>query len=118
MLALHDLRDTEDIDLVVSDALFAELKSRGWRLKTRPNGKPGLKYGIIEAYLDVNCASYERGTDSLLKHAQNLHGVPTIDLQTLANFKAGYTRAKDLEDLALLGQELGIKPSPHASPSA
>jgi hypothetical protein len=117
VLAMHDLRDTEDIDLVVSETLFIELQAKGWRTKARPNGKPGLKYGVIEAYLDVNCDSYERSTESLLKCAQTMHGVPAIDLQTLANFKAGYTRAKDLDDLALLGQRLGIKPSPRDTPS-
>jgi hypothetical protein len=118
VLALHGLRETEDIDLVVSGTLFAELHARGWRAKTRPNGKPGLKHGLIEAYLDVNCASYERSTDSLLMHAENVNGVPAIDLHTLANFKAGYARVKDLNDLALLNQQLGIRPSRHTAPSA
>jgi hypothetical protein len=109
VLAMRGIRDTEDIDLVVSERLFADLQAQGWRAKTRPNGKPGLKHGLIEAYLDVNCESFERSTSWLLENAQVLDGIPTIDLETLENFKAGYGRPKDLRDLTLLRERTGIK---------
>ena len=109
VLAIHGIRETEDIDLVVSERLFTDLQTRGWRAKTRPNGKPGLKHGLVEAYLDVNCESFERSTSWLLEHAQVLDGIPTIDLETLARFKAGYGRPKDLLDLTLLRKRSGIK---------
>ena len=112
VLAIHGIRDTQDIDLVVSEDLFADLQARGWRSKARPNGKPGLKHGVIEAYLDVNCESFERSTSWLLQNAKILDGIPTIDLQTLAGFKAGYGRAKDLLDLTLLSDQTGSKASP------
>jgi hypothetical protein len=107
VLALHDVRETEDIDLVVTNRLFNELQAQGWKQKTRPNGKPGLKRGVIEAYLDVNCDTVERSTSWLLEHAVFMHGIPTIDLQTLRAFKAGYGRPKDLHDLALLSKQSG-----------
>ncbi len=107
VLALLELRDTEDIDLVVTEGLFNQLHEQGWRAKTRPNGKPGLKLSVIEAYLDVNCETFERSTSWLLEHAQVLDGIPTIDLETLAGFKAGYGRPKDLLDLALLKERAG-----------
>jgi hypothetical protein len=111
VLALLELRDTEDIDLVVTESLFNRLREQGWRTKTRPNGKPGLKLGVVEAYLDVNCETFERSTSWLLEHAQILDGIPTTDLETLAGFKAGYGRPKDLRDLALLKERAGRGPS-------
>jgi hypothetical protein len=39
-LAIRDIRDTEDIDLVVTPQLFDELAARGWQPKARPSGKP------------------------------------------------------------------------------
>ena len=107
VLALLGLRDTEDIDLVVTENLFSLLLQKGWRAKTRPNGKPGLKRGVIEAYLDVNCETFERSTSWLLEHAQVVEGIPTTDLETLAGFKAGYGRPKDLLDLTLLSERAG-----------
>ncbi len=107
VLAMHGIRETEDIDLVVTKRLFSELQGQGWKEKTRPNGKLGLKRGVIEAYLDVNCETFERTTSWLLDHAEFVHGIPTIDLQTLRAFKAGYARPKDLLDLALLSKQSG-----------
>jgi len=109
VLAMHGIRETQDIDLVVTERLFVALRGQGWRAKTRPNGKPGLKQGIVEAYLDVNCSSFERSTSWLLKNVHVINGIPTIDLETLAGFKAGYGRPKDLADLALLREQMGLK---------
>jgi len=107
VLALLGIRDTEDIDLVVSERLFADLQDRGWRVKTRPNGKPGLKHGRTEAYLDVNCESFERSSSWLFENAQEVRsGFPVVDLETLAQFKAGYGRPKDLQDLVLIRRHL------------
>jgi hypothetical protein len=111
VLALHGFRETEDIDLVVTESLFNELLGRGWRAKTRPNGKPGLKHGAIEAYLDVNCETFERSTSWLLERAQVVDGIPTTNLETLTGFKAGYGRPKDLLDLALLRERAGSRVS-------
>ena len=107
VLALLGLRDTEDIDLVVTEGLFNQLHEQGWRAKIRPNGKPGLKLDVVEAYLDVDCDTFERSTSWLLEHAQVLDGIPTTDLETLAGFKAGYGRPKDLLDLAMLQEQAG-----------
>lgn len=98
------MRETEDIDLVVTEALFEQLRRRGWTEKTRPNGKPGLRMGVVEAYLDVNAEGFERSTESLLDCAQRVDGVALVDLESLARFKASYGRAKDLHDLELISR--------------
>ena len=115
VLAIHGIRETDDIDLVVSESLFTELRARGWRVKTRPSGKPGLKHGVTEAYLDVNCEPYERSTFWLLDNAQVVDGIPTIDLETLARYKTANGRAKDQVDLKLLDEQCGITVPPGIS---
>ncbi len=108
VLVVHGIRDTEDIDIVVTPRLFAELATRGWQPKATPDGKPGLRLGRAEAYLDVNCSAFQRSTQWLLDHAQVVDGVPLIDLRTLALFKAGYGREKDVRDLALIQRSLNL----------
>jgi hypothetical protein len=105
-LAIRDIRDTEDIDLVVTPQLFDELAARGWQPKVRPSGKPGLKFARAEAYLDVNCQAFERSTSWLLEHAERVHDTPLVDLPTLARFKAGYGRDKDVRDLRLISEHM------------
>jgi len=110
VLAVHDIREAEDIDIVVTSRLFEELAARGWHRKARPNGKPGLRFGRAEAYLDVNCDAFAQTTPWLLEHASVLHGVPLIDLHTLAAFKAGYGREKDIRDLELIERHSQFEP--------
>jgi hypothetical protein len=103
-LAIRDIRDTEDIDLVVTPQLFDELAARGWQPKARPSGKPGLKFARAEAYLDVNCEAFGQSTSWLLEHAERVHDTLLVDLPTLAQFKAGYGRDKDVRDLQLISE--------------
>lgn len=105
-MAIRGLRQTEDVDLVVTPSLFAELEKSGWRRKQRPSGKPGLLHGPFEAYLDVNTRAFQRSTSWLLEHAEFVEGIPLVDLGTLAGFKASYGRSKDLADLELLKTHL------------
>jgi hypothetical protein len=86
----------------VTPSLFEILRCAGWRQEIRPNGKPSLNRGRIEAYLDVNCGDFERDISSLLVHAEMVEGVPLVDLETLAVFKLSYGRDKDVRDLALI----------------
>lgn len=101
-LAARNIRDTEDIDLVVSPVIFEKLVAEGWRLKLRPNGKPGLHYGCIEAYLDVHCGNFEPSLSSLLEQAETIEEIRILDLKNLAKFKRQYGREKDLADLQLI----------------
>lgn len=101
-LAARNLRDTSDIDLVVTSCLFARLIGSGWCSKSRPNGEPGLRKGCFEAYLDVNTDGFKRSTDWLIAHAEVVQGIPLVDLQTLCAWKRTYGREKDLKDVLML----------------
>ena len=105
-LAIRGIRDTEDIDLVVTPQLFDNLAARGWRPKARPSGKPGLKFGQSEAYLDVNCEAFGRSTSWLLEHADHVNDTPLVDLPTLAQLKAGYGRDKDIRNLQFISERI------------
>lgn len=105
-LALYGVRETQDIDLVVTERLFGELEHAGWHLKRRPNGKPGLHCGCVEAYLDVNCGSFQRSTEWMLQHCRRVHGIPVISLATLVAVKAQYGREKDMHDVRLIEKHL------------
>ncbi|WP_157909351.1 hypothetical protein [Acinetobacter piscicola] len=49
-LTVRDIRETSDIDIVVTTQLFEILKQRDWSFKIRPNGKPKLYNDFIEIY--------------------------------------------------------------------
>jgi hypothetical protein len=101
-LAVRGIRETDDIDLVVTTELFERLAGSGWTQQMRPNGKPGLHRGSVEAYLDVDGENFKRSLSWLLSHAEILRGHAFVDLDTLAGFKSSYGREKDLRDLELI----------------
>lgn len=106
-MAVRGLRDTNDIDLVVTPELFGQLARSGWRTKQRPNGKPGLHLGNVEAYLDVNTPTFARDTAWLIENAEYVQGIRLVDLDTLVGWKRSYGREKDLRDVAILEANRG-----------
>lgn len=101
-MTIRGLRDTADIDLVVTPGLFDRLLALGWPKKPRPNGQPGLKQGCVEVYLDVSTPSHSPSIDWLLARADIQEGIPLVDLDTLLAWKRGYGREKDARDVELL----------------
>jgi hypothetical protein len=113
-MCVRGLRDTDDIDLVVTAELFGSLLQAGWCAKVRPNGKPGLRSGNVEAYLDVNTATVQKSTSWLLEHSEPIRGVRFVDLETLQSWKRSYGRDRDLRDVAIIGS-LRTSDPPQAS---
>ena len=101
-MAVRGLRDTADIDLVVTPELFERLAALGWVRKLRPNGLSGLRFECVEAYLEVNTPSCAPDMAWLVAHAEIQHGIPLVDLDTLLSWKRGYGRDKDAYDIELL----------------
>ncbi len=101
-MSIRAVRETDDIDLVVTPELFEQLFRSGWSDKFRPNGKPGLRKECFEAYLDVNTESFDRSISWLIENAELIHGIPCVDLETLVGWKRTYGRAKDLRDIEIL----------------
>ncbi|MEX0998993.1 MAG: zinc ABC transporter substrate-binding protein [Thermodesulfobacteriota bacterium] len=107
VLAAHKIREAPDIDLVVTQALFDEMKRTGeWREGEKPNGGPALYKDEIEVYLDVNCDSYNPTTQELIERAESIEGIQVISLHDLLKFKRGYGRPKDRVDIELIEKVL------------
>lgn len=122
-MTIRGLRDTSDIDLVVTQELFDRLSALEWVQKPRPNGQPGLKRGRVEVYLDVTTPSHAPSIEWLLARADFLAGIPLVDLDTLLAWKQGYGREKDQRDVELLqslrsGGQGCSEPSPIKCPAA
>lgn len=113
-MTIRGLRETSDIDLVVTPDLFDRLAAVGWTRKPRPNGQPGLRRGRVEVYLDVGTPSCAPGVEWLLAHADLDAGIPLVDLDTLLAWKRAYGREKDARDVELLQSlRIGGPDGPH-----
>ncbi len=110
IMAAKGIRNTNDLDIVVTPELFEKCKREGWEVKpwTKPGkeGKEWLKRGAVELYLEVNEGDINPTTEDLLKEAEFINGIPFNTLERLVEFKRAYGRPKDFEDIALIEKYL------------
>lgn len=101
-LAAAGIRPANDIDMLVSEAVFKSLAKQGWQiLEKGPNDKP-LVYNDFEAHSHWNFSSYKPTLAQLLKTANYTRGVPFASLEEVRKWKKASGRPKDLHDIALI----------------
>ncbi len=98
-MEMLNLRDTTDIDIVVSDSLFATYKAEpDWREYTLTTGKVVLTHDGINLMRSWIGRSYA----SLKKSAEMHDGVQSISVHDLVLCKQHLGRQKDLSDIQML----------------
>ena len=106
ILAAKGIRQTNDLDIVVTPELFDKCKAEGWEVlpwtKESIPGKDWLKKGEIEVYVQLSRKSGGISATELLKKAEIIEGIPFITLESLIDFKREYGRPKDFEDIKVI----------------
>lgn len=104
-LALAGIREANDIDLLVSQEIFAKLKEDGWQeLPKSPNDKP-LVHDIFEAHENWNFSSYRPTLEQLLAGATIVDEIPFASLEDVRKWKVASGRPKDLADIELIDKK-------------
>jgi len=101
-MALAGIRESADIDMLVSPELFADLKTAGWKVLHKAPGDEPLVYDDFEAHADWSFSSYQPTLNQLLETATIVDGVPFAALGEVRKWKASSGRSKDLADIALI----------------
>lgn len=105
-MALAGIRDSRDIDFLVSKELFDELKISGWKqIEKSLNDKP-LVMGDFEAHVNWAFSSYKPTLEHLLKTANFVEGVPFATLDEVLKWKMASRRSKDKVDIKLINEYL------------
>lgn len=104
-MAVRGLRESHDIDLLVSKALFEEFSQKpGWTAKTADCKAEKIVNGDIEMINEWKPGNWD--TETLIREAELIDGVPYVRLEEVMKWKAIYGRQKDLDDIALLEEYL------------
>ncbi len=110
IMVVKGIRDTQDLDIVVSEALFEQCKAEGWEThewtKAHIPGKPWLRKGNVELYIEISRKTGGIPLEGLLAEAEVIQGIPFITLERLIDFKKEYGRQKDFEDIEMIEQYL------------
>lgn len=103
-LAVVRIRETQDIDLLVSPHLRAQLAAAGWKVMRKANNDRLLSWDIFEADDSFSIGNYRPTLAELLSRALVVEGIPFASLQDVRAWKTAAGRPKDLADLALLNE--------------
>ncbi len=96
------LRETNDVDLVVSKELYQQYRAKGWREYVQDDGKRVLSrngYQLMMVYMGEKLSQLRTGSFEI-------DGVSFMSLEKLVVSKKRLGRPKDLADIALIQQHI------------
>jgi hypothetical protein len=110
------IRSAHDLDIVVTEDLFNELRQKGWKLceceKCQAEWRQGstdriLKGDGVDILSEYSCGNlYHADTDELIRNATIINGVAFVQLEELLKWKKAAAREKDLKDIVLIEEFL------------
>lgn len=113
VLAVRGIRETRDLDIVVTLELFEKLSSDGWEPNLEYQKKWNrrcLKKGDVEVYPDLFLEKRNKFLDvkELIANADLIYGIPFQKLDHLIMCKFDTRRGKDLKDVELIKKYIKV----------
>ncbi len=105
-LAAAGLREANDIDLLVSEKVFAELQKSGWKEVHKSSDDKPLVHDVFEAHKNWNFSQYSPTLENLLKSATIIEGIPFASIEEVRKWKVASRRLKDLRDIELIDKTM------------
>ena len=103
-LAVAGIREAKDIDMIVSEEVFEELKGKGWtQLHKGPNDNP-LTHDVFDAHTNWDFSPYSPTLQHLLENATVIDGIPFASLEEVRKWKAASGGPKNLADMKLIDE--------------
>lgn len=102
-MTLQGLRDSDDLDILVTPETFARLQATSRYTRIEKNGYPFLIADSIEIFteLPLDCPL---DSNDVIQKSENKSGVQCMSLSDLYNFKKYLDRDKDMRDIILIKQ--------------
>jgi hypothetical protein len=99
-LAVRGLRDSKDIDLIVTPEIYKEYrKKKGWKLRFA-YGRFFLRNENIEIWKSIGPGKWN--IKKLIKDAEIIEGLPFVNLKDFSKWKRKSHRKKDRSDVELV----------------
>jgi tRNA A-37 threonylcarbamoyl transferase component Bud32 len=104
-LAVHGIRESRDIDIIVKPRLWKEI-SKKYPLEK----KDLIQIGNVEVY--KNWMPWIKNSNKLIENADIIEGIKFVKLSKVSEWKKKYNREKDKIDLELIENFLSEKENP------
>lgn len=105
-LALLGIRDSSDIDLIVSENIYNNLLNSGWVQNKWENGGVYLEKDDFQVTRNWKFDQYNPDIDKLIEDSVLISGVPCVKLEEVRKWKIAFGREKDLRDVNLIDEYL------------
>lgn len=102
----HGIRESEDLDILVTPKLYQQLRQRGFKACTCEEcvatSRILLSIKDVDILPNLLLGDYLGDTNSLIAEADIIQGFPFIKLEELIKFKKVLGREKDFADIKLI----------------
>jgi septum formation protein len=104
-MGVRGLKRGHDIDILVLPEVFNNLKSRSdWEAKTSQNGSEYLSKAEMEIFQDWKPGDWD--AEKLISEAEEIDGLPYVQLGQVLKWKKLSRRDKDLADIEIIKEYL------------
>ncbi|CAN5380725.1 hypothetical protein BH09PAT4_BH09PAT4_07720 [soil metagenome] len=105
-MAIAGIRESSDVDMMVSPALLAKFKRLGWQQVVKGDEARPYAWDVFEAHTEWNFGAYRPTLEQLLSTATIVEGIPFVSLAEVKKWKMASGRPKDVIDVALIDKYL------------
>lgn len=104
-MCVRGLRETGDLDVIVSEDIFNEFKNRpDFKLEKKKSGNEYLEKDNIEFYRNWHPGEWD--INKLIQQAEIIDGFPFVRLEEVLKWKKLKGRDKDIKDIKLIEEYL------------
>ena len=107
-LAAAGIRETNDIDLLVSPTVLNKLREMGWKELVKAVDDRPLVFEDYEAHDTWDFSPYAPTLNELLKSATEVEGIMFASLDEVRKWKVASGRPKDLIDIKMIDKYLQL----------
>lgn len=105
-MSIRGIRESHDIDLIVTPDLYKDLLISGWQ-EAGSGDKKHLKTDDIEIFDNWwDFDNYHPNVEQLINDAEMIEGVAFVKLDEVVKWKKAFGREKDLRDVKLIQKYL------------
>ena len=101
-LAARNLREANDLDIVVTKKLFSRLHSSGEYQEVEKHGMIFLSANDVEIIPQLDWEAYQTVVEEAIKTADIINGFPFLNIPETIKFKTALGREKDFRDVEIL----------------
>lgn len=101
-LDAHGIRNTNDVDILVTADLYETLRNQGWEEKKWSDRGSYLAKGDVQVDDSWHYGSYDPSPEEIIVQAEIIQEVPFAPLNEVIKWKRAFARPKDLADIKLI----------------